>query len=352
MPGMGSEEFSISANGDYVAAAFRRLDSGNNQCRDVAWTTDVPIYIIPLPQSNTPPSIDVTSPSVIHSLEVISPSDRSGFNSSPTCSYDNILIAYLSMKRSQYESDKNDVIIYDITTRKNSILTASVDVSFTSLTWSLPITSDVNIAANDGYYVIYATGNHHGISRIFRLTFQRREEGNDSTYELMTMEMMTGDESKSSPYLVPYYQMVQGVKQVSLGLYYVETTLLKPHELKFVVLTEKDTSLFQPFQDVKPTKSGLVTLSPSSSHYIRQVVVPAPQFTNGDIRMPTIESHWFEGGGNDMVHLWYVPPLNRDITIPSSVPLVVIVHGGPQGAILNSFNYRWNLCFYAALGTE
>jgi dipeptidyl aminopeptidase/acylaminoacyl peptidase len=33
-----------------------------------------------------------------------------------------------------------------------------------------------------------------------------------------------------------------------------------------------------------------------------------------------------------------------------SIPLILIIHGGPQGAILNSWSTRWNLSFFSSLG--
>ena len=36
--------------------------------------------------------------------------------------------------------------------------------------------------------------------------------------------------------------------------------------------------------------------------------------------------------------------------VAGSVPLVLIIHGGPQGAFINNWNYRSNLPFYASRG--
>jgi dipeptidyl aminopeptidase/acylaminoacyl peptidase len=67
--------------------------------------------------------------------------------------------------------------------------------------------------------------------------------------------------------------------------------------------------------------------------------------------MPDLNSYWIRGGGGDLVHCWYLPPCDgRKVRGDASVPLVLVIHGGPQGAIMNSFHYRWNMCSYAARG--
>jgi dipeptidyl aminopeptidase/acylaminoacyl peptidase len=51
---------------------------------------------------------------------------------------------------------------------------------------------------------------------------------------------------------------------------------------------------------------------------------------------------WGDGGESDVV---YISDLQD-----GSVPLLVVIHGGPQSAMLNHFNYRWNLATMASQG--
>jgi dipeptidyl aminopeptidase/acylaminoacyl peptidase len=57
----------------------------------------------------------------------------------------------------------------------------------------------------------------------------------------------------------------------------------------------------------------------------------------------------------ETLQLWYLPLLFPSVDSKvdggypdESVPLVLVHHGGPQGAILNSWSYRWNLSCLAA----
>ncbi|MEO8429239.1 MAG: S9 family peptidase, partial [Verrucomicrobiota bacterium] len=60
------------------------------------------------------------------------------------------------------------------------------------------------------------------------------------------------------------------------------------------------------------------------------------------------ESIWFTGAANTQVQMWIVKPPAFDAV--KKIPLVFWVHGGPQGAYLNSWSYRWNAQLWAAQG--
>ena len=54
------------------------------------------------------------------------------------------------------------------------------------------------------------------------------------------------------------------------------------------------------------------------------------------------------GAGNRKIHGFLLKPANFD---PSrKYPLLVLIHGGPQGAWSNSWNYRWNASVFANAG--
>jgi dipeptidyl aminopeptidase/acylaminoacyl peptidase len=64
--------------------------------------------------------------------------------------------------------------------------------------------------------------------------------------------------------------------------------------------------------------------------------------------VPTPEAVWYAGDGGVRNHAWIFTPPGFD---PSrKYPLVMMVHGGPQGAWLNGWSYRWNPALWAAQG--
>jgi dipeptidyl aminopeptidase/acylaminoacyl peptidase len=67
-----------------------------------------------------------------------------------------------------------------------------------------------------------------------------------------------------------------------------------------------------------------------------------------ELEIPEPESVWYEGAGGTKVHAWlYRPP----VTAPGGKhPLILLVHGGPQGAWSDGWSYRWNPPLWAAQG--
>lgn len=61
-----------------------------------------------------------------------------------------------------------------------------------------------------------------------------------------------------------------------------------------------------------------------------------------------VEEMHFEGAGGDVVQAWVVKPPGFDPA--KKWPLLVLVHGGPHNAWLDSFHYRWNAPLFAAPG--
>lgn len=64
--------------------------------------------------------------------------------------------------------------------------------------------------------------------------------------------------------------------------------------------------------------------------------------------IPEPESVWFKGAGGTNVQSWiFKPPM---MVQGAKYPLIMLVHGGPQGAWMNSWSYRWCPALWAAQG--
>ena len=67
-----------------------------------------------------------------------------------------------------------------------------------------------------------------------------------------------------------------------------------------------------------------------------------------NIEMGEVKEEWFEGADGDRVQIFVILPPGFD---PSKKwPMVVLIHGGPQGAFANNFHYRWNAQLFASPG--
>jgi dipeptidyl aminopeptidase/acylaminoacyl peptidase len=78
----------------------------------------------------------------------------------------------------------------------------------------------------------------------------------------------------------------------------------------------------------------------------RLTAANAQSFQN--YRLQKAEDISWSGALNQAIHGWIVKPANFD---PSKkYPLIVLIHGGPQGAFSDSWGYRWNPQIFANAG--
>lgn len=66
------------------------------------------------------------------------------------------------------------------------------------------------------------------------------------------------------------------------------------------------------------------------------------------IDTPAPEEILYEGAGGTPNHMWILKPPGFNAS--GKYPLVMLVHGGPQGAWADSWSYRWNPALWAAQG--
>ena len=60
------------------------------------------------------------------------------------------------------------------------------------------------------------------------------------------------------------------------------------------------------------------------------------------------EDFWFRGAGGDSVHGFVVKP--PQYAAGQKYPVILLIHGGPQGAWLDNWHSRWNYQMFAATG--
>ncbi|MCU0231057.1 MAG: prolyl oligopeptidase family serine peptidase, partial [Acidobacteria bacterium] len=68
------------------------------------------------------------------------------------------------------------------------------------------------------------------------------------------------------------------------------------------------------------------------------------------IELGQVDELWYEGGGKEQVHALVVRPPRSTLGAAAKVPVVVLAHGGPQGAWLDEMHPRWNQQLFAAMG--
>jgi len=349
-PGGGMDAYSISPNGEFIVMACRNIDEETKQQpANFAWATDIPIFIasldrpLILTEEESEASATPTSSSFV--WKKISSQECIAYNTFPVFSSDSKKIAFLSMKRAQYESDRNRISIYDIESDSLTILTEEIDISFDSLEWN------THSSARE----LFATGQYRGSSRVFRIRL------NESYTVVTSIEIFISDESR--------FHFLHLTSNKNDYLIYLESTLSYPMEIRSLDLSKPgEREVFVPFviEDHQVNQEKEVQLL-DYPELIQTIFTITPEYTNNDILLPEIEQHYFQGAQNDPVQCWYLPPVLPNTrprkegvhypdtidpnTLPKeSIPLLVIIHGGPQVALMNSWNYRWNLSTFASQG--
>jgi dipeptidyl aminopeptidase/acylaminoacyl peptidase len=263
----GSEQFEFSPDGQQLALTLKLV---NNP----AESTDTSVYLV---------SIDGGK------LQNIAPG-MPGYDMEPRYSPDGRYIAFHSMERASFESDRNRIMLYDRSGGGMRELTSGLDQTAHNATWS-----------DDGR----------------RLYFYSESRGTQQVYEI---------EVESS-----------ALRQVSTGRF--DFSVVQPVPGNNFVLVRQQNML-------RPTELALVD--------VKQTQVLTITDVNGEIyqglELPTIEERFFTATDGKQIHNWVILPPDYDPQSEKQWPMLTYCQGGPQGQIGQWFSYRWNFHMMASHG--
>jgi dipeptidyl aminopeptidase/acylaminoacyl peptidase len=206
---------------------------------------------------------------------------------SPLYSPDGRFLAYKAMARPGFEADKFTLMVYDRKARSVRNLTAGLDFSVGEFVWTAD-GSDLYFSAEEG-----------GRMSVFRISSQGG----------------------------PAAKILQG------------------HTLRGLALSPDGKTLYFLKQSVE------LPAEVFSYQIAATALAQVTRFNAGllaGLALSPVEEFSFKGGAGDTVHGFLLKPPSFD---PSKkYPLVMLLHGGPQGAWLDEFHYRWNAPMFAAPG--
>lgn len=209
-----------------------------------------------------------------------------GYDVSPRLSPDSKFLTCLSMDRDGFEADKNNLILVDRVTKKETNLTAGLDLSLESYQWHSSGKSIFFTAATKGtkqiFEVIVATG------KIRQVTNER--------CDIVGIQVM-----------------------------------------KDKILVERQSML-------APTDLWEVTSATGKQKQLTQI----NKELMDQIAMPTVEEKWITTTDGKKMLVWMILPPNMDKT--KQYPSLLYCQGGPQSALSQYFSYRWNFLLMASEG--
>lgn len=212
----------------------------------------------------------------------------SGADSSPQYSRDGKYVAWRSQVRSGYESDRWRLMVIERATGKTSNLTETIDRYVNSFTWS------------------------HDSANLFFTTNDRGRQG-------IQMISVNGG----------------GVRTVASGDSEIDDMQLT-RDGKTMVYTQQ--SGVSPIEIFRAASSGG---APVALTHLNDAVLNSRQLT-------PLEEFWTDAADGARIQSFVVKPYG--FNAGTKYPVLMLIHGGPQGFWGHGWSYRWNAQVFAAAG--
>ena len=207
-----------------------------------------------------------------------------GYDTNPAFSPDGSLLAFESMERDGYESDKSRLMILDLSTGLKKYYTKDFDQNANSLSWSA-----------DGKS-IYFISDWHATEEIYRLDIE------------------SGLINKITDGVHDYHSALEAGDR----LIATRVSMSKPQEI----------------YSVDPKSGEAVELSFENKHLLDQL-------TLGEVT-----KRWVKTTDNKQMLVWVILPPHFDEN--KTYPGLLYCQGGPQGTVSQFWSYRWNFQMMAA----
>ena len=259
----GREDYSWSPDGTELAFATQVGD-------DRAWSTDIDIFLVPA--RGGPPRCLTADNRAAAFHPVYSPDGR--------------WLAYLSMTRPGFESDRCRIRLCDRASKATKTLTEAWDRSPNSLAWSTDSKSLVATASDSARQKIFTVDVRSGRIRV-----------------------LVGDHHNASV-------AVAGSNRV----FFAQDSLVAPADIWETGLDGKGLRRLTHLND------GRMALA----------------------RVSEPEEFHFSGADSQGVQAWIMKPVGYQAG--RRYPVALIIHGGPQSATEDNFHYRWNLQVFTGAG--
>ncbi len=262
----GSEQYAWSPDGKQIALTLKDVERW-------AESTDSDVYLV-----------DIENPGALTNIS----QGMTGYDNDPSYSPDGKWIAFHSMERPGFESDRLRIMIYDRATAKITEATQGLDQQAHGAEWT-----------DDSKSLLFGS-EFRGTTQLFRL----KPSGGEAT-------------------------------QVSKGRFNWGLHALLPGGDKAIV---SFTNM------LRPMELAIMNLADGSTETMTDV--------NGeiyaDLELPTIEERWIEATDGKSIHNWVIYPPGFDES--KEYPMLTYCQGGPQGQIGQWFSYRWNFHLMASQG--
>lgn len=262
----GREQYNWSVDSKSIAYTCKKVDN-------YAQSTNSDIYLYNLDSKKT---VNITEGLV-------------GYEVDPIFSPDGKYIAFHSMKRASYESDKNRIMLYDISSKVIREVSDKLDQPANKTIW------------RNNNELVFMAPDGKGTNQLYVIEL-------NGIYRLIT----SGVEDNG----------LRGLSMANDGntIIYSKENYSTPPEIYTLNIKTKMESKLTSLND------DLVK----------------------DIDKCTYEAKWIDASDGKKIHTWVVYPPNFDKN--KKYPMLVYCQGGPQQQISQYFSYGWSMWLFASKG--
>ena len=214
-----------------------------------------------------------------------------GYDTNPQFSADGKYIAWQSMARDGYESDRNRLCIYDLATGKKNYVTEKFDSNVEGFTW------------NKDNKSLTFIGVWHGTLNLYQTNFKGE------------IKQITND-----------WADYGSVSLANNGNKILATRASMSHPTDIYMVT--------PGKNAKTTKVEQITRE--NDHILNQ------------LNLGKCEQRWVKTTDGKQMLVWIMLPANFDAS--KKYPTLLFCEGGPQSPVSQFWSYRWNIQIMAANG--
>ena len=292
----GTEQLAWSPDSKSIAYTCRKKEGVQ-----YAISTDTDIFLYDVasrktknlckPSGYKEPAIDATKSMKNQSVNHQSGDMNVGYDTNPQFSSNGKYIAWQSMPRNGYESDRNRLCVYTLADGMKNYVTEQFDSNVDAYCWG----ND-----NNTFYFI---GVWHGKTHIYQTNLKGQiKQLTDGQYDYGSLQLL----GRKGQLLVTRHSMSH------------------PDDL-FVVTPSK-----------KEKRSQVTQITDENKHIFDQLAIGK------------VEERWTKTtDGKDMLS-WIVLPPHFDAN--KKYPTLLFCEGGPQSPVSQFWSYRWNLQIMAAHG--
>lgn len=261
----GSEQIAFSPDSKSVAYTCRKKTG-----LEYSLSTNSDIYLY-----------DIASHKTIKNLSI----GNMGYDINPTFSPNGQYVAWESMERDGYESDKNRMMVLDLKTGNRQYISENKDQSFAGYVWD---TDSENI---------YALSTWHATTQIYKANIANRQ----------FTQITTGKHD---------FGGIVGVAKTGL------------------LATRHSMSMPDDIYNVEVSSGEQTQISFENKAILDQ------------IEMGKVEQRWVKTSDNKDMLVWVIYPPKFDAT--KKYPALLYCQGGPQGPVSQFWSYRWNFQMMAS----